>query len=61
MKRRTLLHAGGLSLAAPALLAAGCAAVPGGRTPAARGAVDPDELALLNRLTWGVDSAAVAD
>ncbi|HKX41781.1 MAG TPA: DUF1800 domain-containing protein, partial [Burkholderiaceae bacterium] len=29
--------------------------------PAARGTLDPDELALLNRLTWGVDSAAVAD
>ncbi len=57
VRRRRLLFATGVGLAAPALVA-GCAA------PAARSEAAPrsgvEDLALLNRLTWGTDGAALA-
>lgn len=57
MLRRSLLVTAGLGVAGPALLAA-CAA-PRVRT-ASHSTVDATDLALLNRLTWGVDTAALA-
>jgi uncharacterized protein (DUF1800 family) len=56
MKRRTLMVATGLGVTAP-LVVAGCAA-PAVATTAPSG--DASELAVLNRVTWGVDSASLA-
>ena len=59
IQRRTALAAG-MSLALPAWLA-GCASggsAPSDR-PAAKGALETGDLALLNRVTWGVDTASV--
>ncbi len=57
MQRRDLLISAGAALAAPALVA-GCATSEP-RSNAPRG--DAADLALLNRVTWGVDSAAVGE
>ena len=59
MKRRTILAGSGLGLLAPALLA-GCASAPAARPPAAD-VMQLGDVALLNRVTWGIDSAAVRD
>ena len=59
MKRRTIIAAAGMSVLAPELLA-GCAASPEARRDATR-PTRQDDLAELNRLTWGVNSAAVAE
>ncbi len=56
-RRRALLATGGLCLAAPALLS-GCSTptrLATGRT----GGADAADLAFLNRVTWGLDSATV--
>ena len=58
MKRRGLLAAVSAALAGPAMLA-GCAA-PALRTRGALLDNDAVELATLNRVTWGLDSASVA-
>jgi uncharacterized protein (DUF1800 family) len=66
MRRRSLLIATGVGLSGPALLA-GCAA-PALRPPAGgqadgagiASAADKADLALLNRVTWGIDSASLA-
>ena len=57
MKRRTLIAGSGLGLLAPAFLA-GCASAPDAGSTAADG-LQPDDVALLNRVTWGIDSAAI--
>jgi uncharacterized protein (DUF1800 family) len=64
LRRRRLLAGGALGLGAPAWLAA-CATAPAGPPasragPAAHGA-EVDDLALLNRVTWGVDSASLRE
>jgi len=53
LRRRTLLTGAGLGLLAPPLLLTGCAT-------ALPGQAEAGDLALLNRLTWGLDSAALA-
>ncbi|MBX9612046.1 MAG: DUF1800 domain-containing protein [Burkholderiales bacterium] len=58
MKRRTFIASGGVGLAAPAWLW-GCAAAPATGSPVPVEAHGND-IAFLNRVTWGVDSAAVA-
>ena len=61
MRRRSLLVTGGLSglaVLGPGLLA-GCAA-PVAR-PAHGAGTDTADIALLNRVTWGIDSAALTD
>jgi len=55
MRRRSLLVTVGLGLTGPAWLA-GCASP----APRAGAGGDSTDLALLNRVTWGVDSAALA-
>jgi uncharacterized protein (DUF1800 family) len=57
LQRRELAVAGAAALAAPWLLA-GCATPESGRSDH-RASPDAADLALLNRITWGVDSAAV--
>jgi uncharacterized protein (DUF1800 family) len=57
LQRRALVATSGLCLAVPPLLA-GCAA-PGRQPTEGRGGADVAALALLNRVTWGVDSATV--
>jgi uncharacterized protein (DUF1800 family) len=59
--RRRLLAGGGLCLAAPAWLAA-CATAPA-RGPGVSGPLSADaaDLALLNRVTWGLDSASLRE
>jgi uncharacterized protein (DUF1800 family) len=61
MQRRTALAAG-LWLAAPALFA-GCASTSPASSsrPAASAGLDANDLALINRVTWGVDTAAVRE
>jgi uncharacterized protein (DUF1800 family) len=57
LQRRAFVASSGLCLAVPALLA-GCAT--SGRQPTERrGGADAADLAFLNRITWGVDSATV--
>ena len=58
MKRRSLLIAGGSGVGHLAFLG-GCAA-PAAR-PAASARGDAADLALLNRVTWGINSAAMAE
>ena len=58
MKRRSLLIAGGSGVGHLAFLG-GCA-VPAAR-PATSARGDAADLALLNRVTWGIDSAAMAE
>lgn len=57
-RRNLLLVTAGLGLGGPALLA-GCAAPAPRQSPV--GSADAADLALLNRVTWGVDGAALAD
>lgn len=57
LTRRSIIAGTGLCLMGPSVLS-GCASVP--PVPKAAGAVPPD-LALLNRITWGVDSASVRE
>jgi len=57
LQRRAFVATSGLCVGAPALLA-GCATAE--RPPTERrGGADAADLALLNRITWGVDSATV--
>ena len=58
MKRRSLLITGGIGVGHLAFLG-GCAA-PAAR-PAASARGDAADLALLNRVTWGINSAAMAE
>lgn len=58
MKRREAVLGAGLSLAASVWLA-GCASGPAMSRGSGRHDVDAQDLALLNRVTWGVDSASV--
>jgi uncharacterized protein (DUF1800 family) len=60
MKRRTALAGAGLLLTGPALLA-GCASTPSATPAGPRAGSDAADLALLNRVTWGVDSAGVRE
>jgi uncharacterized protein (DUF1800 family) len=57
MNRRRLIIGGAVGLGASGLLAA--CATPAARDPSPKSA-DAADLALLNRVTWGVDSAAIA-
>ena len=57
LQRRAFVATSGLCLAAPALLAGCATSVP--RPTEHRGGGDATDLAFLNRVTWGVDSATV--
>jgi uncharacterized protein (DUF1800 family) len=57
IRRRTILPAAALGLLAPALLTTGCASAPGTRGRPS-GSLAPADVALLNRVSWGIDSAA---
>jgi uncharacterized protein (DUF1800 family) len=57
LHRRTLLTGASLGVLAPVLLLPGCATAPPAAVP---GPADAGDVALLNRLTWGVDSAGLA-
>ncbi|HWH81138.1 MAG TPA: hypothetical protein VNU71_02765 [Burkholderiaceae bacterium] len=58
--RRGLIAGVGASLAAPAWLA-GCATSPASTSRGAPRSADSADLALLNRVTWGVDGAVLAE
>ena len=60
MKRRGLLAAGGLGLLAPAALV-GCASAPADKSSSPPASGDAADLALLNRVSWGVDSATLRE
>ena len=60
MARRSLTAVGGLGLVVPTCLL-GCASAPTGAVRATRPSGDTADLALLNRVTWGVDSAALRE
>ena len=59
IKRRTLLAGGGLCLLGSGWLAAGPASA--AQAPAGPLHADAGDVAFLNRVTWGVDSAALAE
>ena len=58
LKRRSLLTVGGLTLLAPSFLM-GCASTPAKDSPSSSG--DAADIALLNRVSWGVDSATLRE
>jgi uncharacterized protein (DUF1800 family) len=60
MKRRSALAGAGLCLIGPALFT-GCATAPPALSAGKRAELSASDLALLNRVTWGVDSAAVRE
>jgi hypothetical protein len=57
IRRRTILSASALGLLAPAMLTSGCASAHGTRGRPS-GSLAPADVALLNRVSWGIDSAA---
>ena len=62
LRRRQALAAGGLFILGPTVgsMLAGCVTASGGAPAHWRAGEDAAELALLNRVTWGVNSAAVS-
>jgi hypothetical protein len=63
LRRRSLLTGAALGMATPAWLA-GCASPvtgPASKPIGPAAALDPADIALLNRVTWGIDSVAIDD